>query len=321
MTQTLNEQLAVAPEQLRRRVDPAQLPLTTPDIPSLEGTIGQPRAVDALAFGLEISSSGYNLFVAGLTGSGRERTVHDCLQRFAPTRPAPSDWVYVYNFAQADRPHALRLPPGRGHTFAADLESFLEAAQRDIPRAFESEDYERHRRESLSELTQQRDALFNKLKAFARDQGFAIEMTPAGMVTVPLSQGKPLSDEEFQQLPAERLQELEHRNTALQDRLADTLRQVRQMQKEATERVRQLDRDVALFTVGPHLDELREAYTDQPEVLDYLDQVKRDLPEHLDDFRSGEGEPQVFLSRLQGLQREENLARYRVNVSSTTTAL
>ncbi len=316
MAQTLNEQLAVAPEQLRRRVDPTQLPLTTADIPSLEGTIGQPRAVDALAFGLEISSSGYNLFVAGLAGSGRERTVHDFLQRFAPTRPAPSDWVYVYNFAQADRPRALRLPPGRGHTFAADLDGFLEAAQRDIPRAFESEDYERHRRETLSELTRRRDALFNELQAFARDQGFAIEMTPAGIVTVPLSQGKPLSDEEFQHLPTERQQELEHRNTALQERIADSLRQVRQMQKEATERVRQLDRDVALFTVGPHLDELREAYTDQPEVLDYLDQIKRDLPEHLDDFRSGEGEgePQVLLSRLQGVQREEHLTRYRVNV-------
>jgi hypothetical protein len=65
MTQTLSAQLAVAPDQLRRRVDPAQLPLTTADVPPLEGTIGQPRAVDALAFGLEISSPGYNLFVAG----------------------------------------------------------------------------------------------------------------------------------------------------------------------------------------------------------------------------------------------------------------
>jgi lon-related putative ATP-dependent protease len=316
LTKTLSEQLAVAPEQLRRRVDPAQLPLTTADVPPLEGTIGQPRAVDAMAFGLEISSPGYNLFVAGPAGSGRESTIHDFLQRFAPTRPAPSDWVYAYNFAQSDRPNAIRLPQGRGHVFAADLDSFLQAAQRDIPRAFESEDYERNRREALVELSQRRDALFDQLQAFARDQGFTIEITPAGIVTVPVSQGRPLSDEEFKRLPAQRLQELEQRNMAIQERIADTLRQVRQIQKEASKRVRRLDRDVALFTVGPHLDDLREAYTDQPEVLAYLDQVKSDLPEHLDDFRSGEGEgqQQVFLSRLTGMQREEHLARYRVNV-------
>ncbi len=316
MTQTLKTQLAVAPEQLRRRVDPAQLPLTTAEVPSLEGTIGQPRAVDAIAFGLEINSPGYNLFIAGSAGSGRERTVLDYLHRFAPTQPAPSDWIYIYNFAQPDQPNVIRMPRGRGRKLAADLEGFLEAAQRDISRAFESEDYERHRRETLSELSQRRDALIDQLQAFARDSGFAIEVTPIGMVAVPLSHGRPLSDEEFQHLPASIQHELEQRNKQIQERIADTLRQVRQMQKEGTERVRKLDHDVALFTVGPHLDELRETYADQPEILAYLDQIQSDIPEHLDDFRSesGETQQQSLLARLPGLQREEDLARYRVNV-------
>jgi hypothetical protein len=71
MTQNLSTQLAVAPEQLRRHVDPTQLPLTTAGVPPLEGTIGQPRALDAIAFGLEINSPGYNLFVAGPAGASR----------------------------------------------------------------------------------------------------------------------------------------------------------------------------------------------------------------------------------------------------------
>jgi predicted ATP-dependent protease len=317
MLESLRTQLAVPPEHLRRRVDPAQLPATTADVSPLVGTIGQPRALDALAFGLEIRSSGYNLFVAGPSGSGRERTVHDFLERFAPTRPAPSDWVYVYNFDQPDRPNAIRLPQGRGRAFANDIESFLQVAQRDIPRAFESEDYARHRHEALAELAKRTDALFNSLQSFARDQGFAIETTPSGILTVPIKEGHPLSTEEFQQLPREVQEELEQRLPELQERIADTLRQIRQVQKEATERVRKLDRDVASFTVGPHLDELRETYHDEPEILAYLDQVQSDLPEHLDDFRSSESEQeqqqQTSLSRLTGGQREGHLARYRVN--------
>lgn len=163
MTQTLRTQLAVAPELLRHRVDPTQLPVTTADMPPLEGTIGQPRAVDAIAFGLEINSPGYNLFVAGPAGSGRERTILDYLQQFAPTRPGPSDWIYIYNFAQPDQPNVIRMPQGHGRKLACDLDSFLEAAQRDIPRAFESEDYERHRREVLAELSQRRDTLIDQL--------------------------------------------------------------------------------------------------------------------------------------------------------------
>ena len=316
MTQTLRTQLAVAPEQLRRHVDPTQLPLTSAEVPPLEGTIGQPRAVDAIAFGLEINSPGYNLFVAGPAGSGRERTILDYLQKFAPTRPEPFDWIYIYNFAQPDQPNVIRMPQGRGRKFAADLDGFLEAAQRDIPRAFESEDYEHHRREALSELSQRRDALIDQLQAFARDGGFSIEVTPMGMVAVPLSHGKPLSDEEFQLLPSSKQQELEQRNKEIQERIADTLHQARKIQKEGTERVRQLDHDVALFIVGPHLDELRETYADQPEILAYLNQIQSDLPEHLDDFRSeaSEGQQQGLLARLPGMQREEDLSRYRVNI-------
>jgi len=208
MTQTRVAQLAVPPEHLRRCVDPTRLPLTTADIPPLEGTIGQPRALEAIAFGLEISAPGYHLFVAGPAGSGRERTIHDFLQRFAPGRPSPSDWVYAYNFVQPDRPHAIRLPQGWGRKLATDLDAFLQAAQRDIPRAFESEDYAHRRRAALSELQERRDRLFEQIRSTAHDQGFAIEMTPTGIVTVPLSQGKPLSDEEFQHLPAQQQQEL-----------------------------------------------------------------------------------------------------------------
>jgi lon-related putative ATP-dependent protease len=316
VTQTLQTQLAVAPEQLRRRVDHTHLPLTTADVSPLEGTIGQPRAVDAIAFGLEINASGYNLFVAGPAGSGRERTVLDYLHRFAPTRPEPFDWIYIYNFDQPDQPNVICMPRGRGRKFAADLDGFLEAAKREIPRAFESEDYEQHRRDALSELSQRRDALIDELQAFARDSGFGIEITPVGMVAVPLSHGKPLSDEEFQHLPNRTQQELEQRNKEIQERISDTLRQVRQIQKEGTERVRQLDHDVALFTVGPHLDELRENYADQPEILAYLNKIQSDLPEHIEDFRSetNEGQQQGILARLPGMQREEDLARYSVNV-------
>lgn len=316
MSEPLRGLLAVAPEHLRRHADPAHLPTTTANVPPLEGTIGQPRALDALAFGLEIRSPGYNLFVAGPAGSGRERTVYDYLRQFAPSRSAPSDWVYVYNFAQPDHPNAISLPQGRGRTFAADMDRFLQAAQREIPRAFESEDYAHHRREALSELAKPREAMLNELATFARDQGFAIEMTPAGIMTVPVREGHPLSPEEFQQLPTELQQELERRIPEVQERIADTLRQLHQLQKEGAETVRQLDRDVARFTLGPHLDELRETYRDQPRVLIYLDQVQRDLPEHLDDFRSSEaeGEQQLSPTRLPGPTRDERLARYRVNV-------
>jgi lon-related putative ATP-dependent protease len=196
------------------------------------------------------------------------------------------------------------------------MDSFLENARQEILRVFEGEDYARRRREALAGLQQRRDELFVQLQNKAHDQGFTLETTSSGIATIPLIEGKPVSPEGFERLPAQQQEELEQRGAALQEHIADMLRHLRQMQKEGAERVRQLDRDVVLFTAGPHLDELRETYADQPEVLVYLDQVRHDLPEHLDDFRGGEGEEHLKLPPgiLPGRQREDQLARYRVNV-------
>jgi lon-related putative ATP-dependent protease len=306
--------LRLAPEQLRRRLDPATLPFeTTEEVEPLAGTIGQPRALDAVEFGLAMGAPGYNLFVAGVPGSGRSGTLRDYLERAAAERPAPDDWIYVYSFAAPDRPNAIRLPAGRGVELARDMDEFLRGAQREIPRAFESEDYEKRHREILAEIGERRDALTGELQDFASERGFAVETTPAGIISVPLFQGRPLSPGDFDRLPAEAQGQIERRGAELQVRVSQTLRQLRQLEKEAVERVRQLDRDVAQFVVGPLLHELRERYGGLDEVLAYLDQVEDDVPDHLGDFRAREEEPLALLAGLHA-DRHERLSRYRVNV-------
>jgi len=100
----------LAADQVRRRLDPAALSFdTTAEVPPLHGTIGQDRALDAIDFGLEVGTPGYNLFLAGAAGSGRESTILDCLERAAAERPAPDDLVYAHNSTEPERPRALRL--------------------------------------------------------------------------------------------------------------------------------------------------------------------------------------------------------------------
>jgi lon-related putative ATP-dependent protease len=309
------EALALSPEELRRRVDPAALPFrTTAEVEPLTGTIGQPRALAAIDFGLGIGAPGYNLFVAGEPGSGRTGTLRDYLERLARDRPPPDDWVYVHNFAAPDRPNAIRLPAGRGAELQRDMADFLESARREIPRAFESEDYERRRREILEEVGARRDALNEELQAFASERGFALETTPAGIVSVPMSRGRPLTPDEFARLSAAAREEVERRGKEIHERVAQVVRRLRQLEKEAADRVRLLDRDVAQFAVGPLFHELRERYAGLDEVLQYLADVEDDLPDHLAAFRGTQDELPAFLGGLSLADRTEQLTRYRVNV-------
>lgn len=82
----------VAPEDRYRPCDPEQLAFeTTAEVSPLDGTVGQDRALNSLEFGLDIKADGYNLFVAGPTGTGRNSTLRAIVGRVVGDRPQPPD--------------------------------------------------------------------------------------------------------------------------------------------------------------------------------------------------------------------------------------
>ena len=65
------------------------------------------------------------------------------------------------------------------------MDDFLRAARREIPRAFESEEYERRQREVVAELTRRREELTQDLVEFARERAFVLQVTLADVTTTP----------------------------------------------------------------------------------------------------------------------------------------
>ncbi len=307
---------ALPAEALYRRCDPDSLGFeTTADLPPLEGVVGQPRAVRAIEFGLQVASDTHHLFVVGPPGSGRTSLSRAFLRRQAAQRPAPDDWVYVYNFDEPDRPRTLRLPAGRGSELAQAMERFLRQAGRDIPRTFESEEYARRREEAVRDLRERQNALGERVRVAAREAGFAVEHTPTGIITIPVVDGRPLSAEEYERLPDEAKAELERRGSALRELLEQALRELRDLSRQMDERLQALNREVAGLAVGHLLEDLRERFRDLPEVRRFFDRVQQDLPDHLGDFvRQSPPGAEAALIELQEAQREEHLSRYRVNV-------
>ena len=66
----------VPAEKLRWVCDPAALGFkSTDEIATLEGSIGQARALAAIDFGLGMTNNGFNLYLAGDPGTGRSSTI------------------------------------------------------------------------------------------------------------------------------------------------------------------------------------------------------------------------------------------------------
>jgi lon-related putative ATP-dependent protease len=299
------------PEQLRRALDPGTLRFeSTAEVEPLVGTIGQPRALDALEYGLAVTTHGFNVFVSGVPGSGRLTTVLDYLRGLAPSMLRPSDWVYVFDFGSADRPDAIRLPAGRGAELARGMGEFVEAARREIPRAFESEEFDRRQREIAAEVAAERQREEEKLTRFAAERMIALKTTLMGVASVPLVDGKPITREQFEHLPDGQRAAITQATAEVEERAAAFVRLVRRLEQEAARRVRELEQEVALFATEPLLRELQDRFESQPEVLAYLEGVKKDILAHVGDFRDGE---EVQLPMGLGA-RPRDFSRYSVNV-------
>jgi lon-related putative ATP-dependent protease len=301
-------------DKLRRTCDPQTLGCeTTEQIKPLETIIGQERAVKALEFGLSIRELGFNIYVAGPPGTGRTTAVKRFLEEVAKDKPVPPDWCYVNNFRDPYRPKALRLPPGRGRELQKDMRNLIEGARREIPRIFESEQYAARREETIQGFHKQRQELISQMGERAQEQGFFLQISPMGLLIIPVKEGKPLSEEEFRALSPDVQEEILHKREGLQEELKRTMRQFASLEKKANEALRELDREIALDTVGPPIHELSEKYKDLPAVVAYLEEVRDDIVQNLSQFRK-EAEAQPTSPLTVPGTSELPFRKYEVNV-------
>jgi lon-related putative ATP-dependent protease len=277
----------LAPERLRRMIDPATLGIeTTAELAPLDSIIGQQRAVSALQFGLGMREAGFNIYVAGEPGIGKMTAVCAFLEAVASQQPTPSAWCYVNNFADPSQPVAIRLPMARVRAFQQDVKRFVTQMRSDIPKAFESEGYVAQRDELGKQLDQRRNALLSELRAKARESGVAVQMTPYGVMTLPLLNGEPVPEQAFDALTQAQKDELKQHNEDFQEHVRAMMKQGRAIEREAQEQLAALDKQVAHFVVGGSMDDLSEGYADLPDVVTYLHAMQADILDNIELFRT-----------------------------------
>jgi len=301
-------------EEYRHVYEPGKVECaSTGDMRPLEEIIGQERALRALRFGLEIREPGFNVYTAGAQGTGRMRAVRSFLDELAKQKPRASDWAYVHNFQNQYEPNAIALPAGRGAQFKEDMKRFIEETRQALPRAFQSEEYAKRRDETLQSLQGNRADLIARINQRAQEAGFVIQMSPIGLLTIPVINGQPVPEEEFINLPDELRAEVQRRREALNAELRSTLRQVQEIERQGAEAVTQLNRDIALYAIGNLVAELREKYADTAEVPEYIDAVQNDILENLQAFLGVPEQPGAP-PQFQAFIREMPFRKYEVNV-------
>jgi len=287
---------------------------TTNDLPDFKETIGQERALNAIDFGLSLESNGFNIFVLGEHGTGKMTTVKSFLAQKAMKEPVPRDWCYVYNFKDPDIPLAISLDPGMAAVFQKDMDEIIKIFRVEIPKVFESKEYERQRNNIIEESQKRQKEVFTALEDEAQAKGFVIRKTVSGLIIVPVRKtGEPLTEEEYESLDEPTRKKIDEMGKLLQEELNDIVRISRESEKIMKESIAKLEKEAALSEVGHLIDDLKDTYIDYPKISGYLDEIREDILEHIGDFKAQEGQsPQLPFMKL--ARAEPTFTRYTVNV-------
>ncbi len=303
------------PEQLSRRFDPEQFQFsTTAELEDRHEIIGQERALKSIQFGIGIQHSGYNLFALGPIGTGKYTALSRYLEQAARLQQTPDDWCYVYNFEQPHKPRALRLPPGQAVTLNQDMKKLVEELLTVLPAAFSSDEYLAQRKILEEEYKSFQTQALDELRDQAKTRNIAFIQTPGGFAFAPLKDGEVVSPDDFLGYSSEEQKEIESQVVRLQETLQKIMRQVPHWQREAQGKLKQLNRDVADFSIEPLFEELNDKYADLEEVISYIDKVRSDVIEHVDAFLNGEQPVTPTTMGIASAQPQTASARYQVNV-------
>ncbi len=302
------------PSDLRCTCDPKIFTFkNTAEVDPLDEVIGQKRAVQAIDFGLNMKSPGYNIFVTGLEGTGKSTIIRDIVNQHAKSLPSPTDWCMVNNFKDEYRPKAICIPTGKATLFSKTMSKLIEDLKKELPKAFEHESYHQRQSEIQKKYSDQQKEIFKKLEMAAAEKQIQINRTKTGFQTIPMVKEKPISPEEFLALPKEKQTEIEERIGIVQSEVDSTIRDINKINQAMNSQVENLTEEVTLFVVKHRIDVIKEEYKECKDILVYLDEVQADILENVKDFISS----QEAKSPIEGLMLQTvkpSFQRYEVNV-------
>jgi len=249
--------------------------------------VGQERALNALNFAVNLSTSNAHLVCLGPKGVGRTSLTLDILHQFAENKPAPSDWVYVANFNDPLHPVPIALPPGQGSVFAQKMKLIIEDFQESLRALFTDESYQIQLAHIKQKYAAQKQADFNQLVKSVATPFTALSKTQNGIVVSPVKDGQILTPESFNNLPHEERKFLLNELKQAQNRLEKALKESTFDAAQENEDIQQINVKLTEKLIDKKWVSLHKNYDSFPEIKTFLTGAKRYILENLNTLLSG----------------------------------
>lgn len=309
--------VSLDPEKLRLNIDPQSLgfqqlsQLETEERP----LVAQKRAIQALTFGLRMEHPDFNIYVAGINETGLSELARTYVEKVAKdAHSLPSDWCYVHNFRNPDKPSGVELQKGKGREFKKDMADLLDELKLQIPKVFEAEAYISRKEEVIKAFNKDRKNVFQELDSRVRENGFLLQSDQSVMMVVPAKEdeGTPLTPEDLSKMSEEERKELKAKSEEFQKDMGDAMRRIQQLEQSVRRNLKELDQEVVSQAIDALLEPLKKKYESIKILREYFSDVRDDIVRHMDDFRPKSESAQALSFPFPGAA--PSFTQYEVNI-------
>jgi len=229
----------------------------------------------------------------------------------------------VNNFKDPDQPKCVSLPAGQAKVFKKGMDDLIESLKKQIPLVFESEEYQKRRRELVEKHREREKGLVKEFESRAKKEGFAVVQVQTGPFTrpdvVPMVAGNAMPLDQLEnlvdqgQFQKEIFEQLKTKYATLSTEMEQVLKETRKVEKVIQDELASLDKSAISHLVEGSIGELQEKYP-QPKIRAYLAEVKDNILENPGRFQPKTESPQVPIPGLLMPTPVDTFSEYQVNV-------
>ena len=308
-------------DKLRWRCDPASIKVrSSADIKPTRDIIGQERALRSLRVGLAMNHFGYNIFVTGISGTGRTTTIRRLLKAFEGKTDNLRDHCYVYNFKHPDLPIVISLPAGQGKSLKEDMANLIRDLSRDLPAMYESQRFQQARKEVVSHFQERQRSVLLDFEKKVKEKGFELVQVQVGNLMrpdiVPVVGEKATNFEEVDsmvakgEIPREQYEAMRDTQAVLEKQMATVFRELRNIERKVQHSLTEVEDRLVMPLVDETIEVVKTTY-DNKSVHAYLEEVRQHIKENLDRFHKPAQIPAPDQEEEPG---EDDFLEYQVNL-------
>ncbi len=267
---------------------------STESLKPMEGILGQERALRAIRLGVDLQGPGYNIYIAGLSGTGKATTVKQMLEQISDNCPSLYDYAYVNNFSDPDRPILLNFPVGEAKLFRQELSTTINLLKEKIPQALESDQYSKRKNQIMEQYTAKEQSLMNGFAEKIAKDNFSLGQVKIGEMVrpdvLPIIDGKPAAIYQIDELTSEGkitkedAQKILTKYNEFQHELQVLVKEGLKISKKYQEKFNHLEKETVGVIVKGVIENLKENYKDE-KVRNYLNSVSTNILGNIEIFK------------------------------------